>query len=119
WAGGFLMSDSPPRVLAGCAAVRVAIIASCKDARGKRPRKRRVPNLLFGGGIECYRNRRFARKSGTHGPHHLHRRFAASCPAPGPTGVLRLCRPRLLFGADLAREPRRPAAAEAAPARAG
>src|ERR1700716_4265638 len=53
-----------------------------------------------------------------HAHHDLHRGLAAGGPPQAATRVLRLCRGRLLLAGDTARQPRRPRAHQAAPARA-
>src|SRR6185312_12769773 len=54
-----------------------------------------------------------------HETHHLHRGSAPASHAPRPQGVLRLCRPRLLFRRYDARQPRRSAADQVPPAHPG
>ena len=51
--------------------------------------------------------------------HDLHRRSPAGGPPPDPARLLRLSRSRLLWRGDAARQPCRPAAGQASPARAG
>src|SRR5580704_15213457 len=54
-----------------------------------------------------------------HEAHHLYRRPASGSQAKGAEGIFRLCRPRLLFRGDVARQSRRPAADQVSPAHPG